>query len=91
MKKSFFPLSTWSEDSKNVQLLSSPIWSHLARSPRTPGLSCTSVFLRILPNTSEHFFGEHLHATASAKYTLIRQVQSSYEILPLTLFFSDLF
>ena len=33
MKKIFFPLPTWSEDSKNVQLSSSPIWSHLAHSP----------------------------------------------------------
>ena len=36
-KKSFFSLSTWSEDSKNVELSSSPIWSHLAHSQ--PGIT----------------------------------------------------
>ena len=34
---SFFPLSSWSEDSKNVWLSSSPIWPYITHSP--PGLT----------------------------------------------------
>ena len=36
-KKIIFSLSTWSEDSKNVELSSSLIWSNLAHSQ--PGLT----------------------------------------------------
>ena len=34
---SYFPLSSWSEDSKNIWLSSSPIWPYITHSP--PGLT----------------------------------------------------
>ena len=39
---SFFPLSSWSEDSKNLWLSSSPIWPYTTHSP--PGLTTKTTF-----------------------------------------------